>query len=68
MSTNSKEMKIEMYQLRLIWSPYAELTEDNLMNTDLQDTLNQLFWPNEQNLTDTLNHTKQVQEKVILKI
>lgn len=50
-SFDSEENNIEMPQFRLFWSPYVELTEDDLMDKDLQNILTQLFRPNEQDLT-----------------
>ncbi|CAC5422992.1 unnamed protein product [Mytilus coruscus] len=63
MSSDSEENNMEMPQFRLIWSPYAELTEDDLMDRDLQDTLTHLDRPNEQDLTENPNPTNQVQEE-----
>lgn len=42
---------MEMTQFRLILSPNAEVTEDDLMDIGLQNTRSQLDRPNEQNLT-----------------
>ncbi|CAC5425268.1 unnamed protein product [Mytilus coruscus] len=62
MSSDSEENNMEMPQFRSMWSPYAELTEDDLMDKDLQDTLTQLDRSNEQDLTENPNPTNQVQE------
>ncbi|CAG2230583.1 unnamed protein product [Mytilus edulis] len=63
MSSDCEENNMEMPQFRLIWSPYAELTEDDLMDKDLQNSLTHLDRPNEQNLTETPNPTHPVQEE-----
>lgn len=55
MASDCEENNIEMPQFRLFWPPYALLTEDNVMDKDLQDTLTKLDRPNDQDLTE--NHS-----------
>lgn len=54
---------MERTQFRLILSPNVEVTEDDLMDTCLQNTRTQLDRPNEQNLTKNPNPINHIQEE-----